>query len=128
MPIDAAEFHAKVYDVVRLVPRGSVTTYGHIARLAGSPNHSRMVGSALKFLQDDSVPWQRVIGASGSISERGDDGHGAARQAERLRLEGVEVNDTLGEGVRTHALSGGRYRVSLATYGWFPESVDIDES
>lgn len=58
---------------------------GHIARLAGHPAHSRMVGQALKFLQDETVPWQRVIGASGAISERGDGGIGAARQATRLR-------------------------------------------
>lgn len=39
----------------------------------------------MKFLQDETVPWQRVVGATGSISERGDDGAGAARQAQRLR-------------------------------------------
>lgn len=82
-PSSGAE--AKVYEIVRLIPHGKVTTYGHIARLAGFPNHSRMVGAALRFVQDDSVPWQRVIGASGAISERGDGGEGAQRQADRLR-------------------------------------------
>lgn len=90
---------------------------GHIARLAGSParknqegggnwlklllaslSHlagsfsfadSRLVGQALKFLQADDVPWQRVIASSGAISERGDGGEGANRQAVRLR-EGEE--------------------------------------
>lgn len=76
---------AKVYDIVRLIPHGRVTTYGHIAKLAGSPRHSRMVGAALRFLQDESVPWQRVISSSGAISERGDGGEGARRQADRLR-------------------------------------------
>jgi alkylated DNA nucleotide flippase Atl1 len=47
-----------------------------------------MVGAALKFLQDPSVPWQRVISSSGAISDRGDGGEGANRQAQRLR-EGV---------------------------------------
>lgn len=71
-----------------MIPHGHVTSYGHIARLAGSPRHSRMVGAALKFLQDPSVPWQRVISSSGAISDRGDGGEGANRQAQRLR-EGV---------------------------------------
>lgn len=105
---------AHVYQIVRLIPSGHVTSYGHIARLAGSPSHSRMVGSALKYLQDDSVPWQRVIGASGAISERGDGGQGARRQADRLREEGVEVTEPQGAGVGV----GGQFKVSLSTYGW----------
>lgn len=83
-----------------------------------------MVGAALKFLQDDTVPWQRVIGASGAISERGDGGQGARRQAVRLREEGVTVagleDDEMGGGVSTAAGGGNAssYRVSLATFGW----------
>ena len=50
-----------------------------------------MVGTALKFLQDDSVPWHRVVGAGGVISERGDGGAGAQTQAERLRREQVAI-------------------------------------
>lgn len=46
---------------------------------------SRLVGQALKFVQAPDIPWQRVIGAGGTISDRGDGGEGAARQAERLR-------------------------------------------
>lgn len=68
-----------------MIPPGNITTYGHIARLAGSPRHSRMVGAALKYLQDPTVPWQRVINSSGAISDRGDGGDAAARQAHRLR-------------------------------------------
>jgi alkylated DNA nucleotide flippase Atl1 len=47
---------------------------------------SRLVGQALKFLQAEGVPWQRVISSSGAISDRGDGGEGANRQAVRLRL------------------------------------------
>ncbi|CAO1614504.1 unnamed protein product [Sympodiomycopsis kandeliae] len=128
--VDAAEFHAKVYAITRLIPHGKVTSYGHIAKLAGSPRHSRMVGAALKFLQDPTVPWQRVIGSSGAISDRGDGGEAARRQADRLREEGVEVTDAMGGGVSTatHGAGGiGNLRVSLATYGWFPVSVQLDD-
>ncbi|KDN50392.1 DNA binding methylated-DNA--cysteine S-methyltransferase [Tilletiaria anomala UBC 951] len=120
--VNAAEFHAQVYEICRMIPRGTVTTYGHIAKLAGHPAHSRMVGAALKFLGDPTVPWQRVIGANGSISDRGDGGEGAQRQAEMLREEGVEVSEAQGAGVGT----SGRWRVNLTRFGWFPDVVDIE--
>ncbi|KAL9938968.1 hypothetical protein V8E36_001781 [Tilletia maclaganii] len=120
--VDAAWFHARTYELVRQIPVGSVTTYGHIAKLAGYPRHSRMVGAALKWLADDTVPWQRVVGAGGVISERGDGGQGAHRQAQALQAEGVEVTEAVGQGVGT----GGRWRVSMATYGWFPDAAPDD--
>lgn len=67
---------------------------------------------ALRFLQDETVPWQRVLSASGKISPRGDAGEGALRQQVALEGEGVEVVNDEGLG-----------RVSLAQYGWFPEAV-----
>ncbi|PWN37341.1 DNA binding methylated-DNA--cysteine S-methyltransferase [Meira miltonrushii] len=117
--VDSDVFHATVYEIVRMIPHGMVTTYGHIARLAGSPAHSRLVGQALKFLQAPDVPWQRVIGAGGTISDRGDGGEGAARQAERLREEGVNVSE-----------SGAplRFRVNIQQYGWFPNQVSLYDS
>lgn len=57
MPFEAAQFRAKVLDVIRLIPPGKVATYGGIARLAGFPNYSRHVGQVLRSLQDDEVDW-----------------------------------------------------------------------
>ncbi|EAU90046.2 MGMT family protein [Coprinopsis cinerea okayama7 len=111
--MDSAEFHAAVYDKVREIPAQKVTTYGHIAKLIGMPNHSRHVGQALKFLSPNTnppVPWHRVIGASGTISSRGPGTDGAQRQRDALEAEGVEV--TVG---RT-----GEMRVDFGRYGWFP--------
>jgi len=112
--MDAAEFHVKVYDACRLIPHGKVTSYGHIAKLIGMPRHSRHVGQALKFLGDDTVPWQRVIGASGTISSRGPGTDGAQQQAQALRREDVDVQMS-----RT-----GQHIISLAEYGWFPEDIE----
>ncbi|KAF8183650.1 MGMT family protein [Pholiota molesta] len=98
--MDSAEFHAAVYDLVRLIPPCRVTSYGHIAKLAGMPNHSRHVGQALKFLPPNTnppIPWHRVIGASGTISDA-------------LVAEGVDV--TTG---RT-----GELRVDFGQYGCGP--------
>ncbi|KIY72020.1 hypothetical protein CYLTODRAFT_418322 [Cylindrobasidium torrendii FP15055 ss-10] len=113
--MDSAEFHASVYEIVRRIPPGKVTTYGHIAKLIGMPNYSRHVGQALKFLDPNvnpPIPWQRVISASGAISSRGPGTDGAQRQQEELEAEGVEVSE-----------SG---RVSLAAYGWFPDRPELD--
>lgn len=113
--MDSAEFHALAYNIIRQIPVGRVTSYGHIARLMGMPRHSRHVGQALKFLPAGSnVPWQRVVSSSGAISSRGPGTDGAQRQREALEAEGVDV--AVG---RT-----GELLVSLAQYGWFPASVD----
>lgn len=73
-------------------------------------------------MHDDADIDQRVIGSTGFISPRGDDGHGAERQAERLREEGVEVTDVGGAGVGVRG--GGRLRVDMKVYGWFPEVIE----
>jgi len=55
--------------MVRRIPRGRVTTYGHVAALCGKPRAARTVGWALHALPDESgVPWHRVINARGGIS------------------------------------------------------------
>ncbi|KAF1352212.1 6-O-methylguanine DNA methyltransferase [Delphinella strobiligena] len=123
---EAAAWTAAVYNAVREIPYGKVTTYGHIARLIGKPECPRQVGVSLKHLpsatdqpygyyNSANVPWQRVINAKGSISPRGTSG-GAARQATALRAEGVEV----GRG------SLGEYTVDLTTQGWFPSVLPSD--
>jgi methylated-DNA-protein-cysteine methyltransferase related protein len=60
--------YAAIYKAVKKIPNGKVATYGQIARLAGFPNHARLVGYALHALRDPSIPWHRVINARGEIS------------------------------------------------------------
>ncbi|KAJ7693923.1 MGMT family protein [Mycena rosella] len=116
--MDSAEFHAAVYDTVRLIPPQKVTSYGHIAKLIGMPNHSRHVGQALKFLAPGAtppIPWHRVVSSSGAISSRGPGTTGAQNQSDALEAEGVEV--TVGP--------TGTMRVNLSACGWFPEPGTI---
>jgi methylated-DNA-protein-cysteine methyltransferase-like protein len=96
--------HARIYAIVRRIPRGRVTTYGTVARLAGLAGQARLVGYALSALDaSTAVPWHRVINAQGRISLT--DANGArTEQALRLAREGVLVS-----------ASGA---VPLATYGW----------
>jgi len=90
----SAGFHQRVWDVVRAVPEGSVTTYGDVATHLGSPRVARHVGWALSALPDDTdVPWHRVINALGRISYRGDTVRAEVQQR-RLAIEGVPFDET----------------------------------
>src|SRR6184192_3567272 len=87
-------FFVHVYRLVAQVPKGKVVTYGQVAALLGAPRAARAVGTALRQLprpMSRTIPWQRVINASGGISFRGD----VARVEEQrwlLENEGVEFN------------------------------------
>lgn len=64
------EFSDKVFDAVRRIPRGQVTTYGDVARAIGHPRSARYVGYALRNNPEpgDIIPCHRVIFADGRIS------------------------------------------------------------
>jgi len=82
-------FFARVYAVVRRIPRGRVATYGQVAALVGVPHGARAVGWALGGVgrREASVPWHRVVGANGRISLDGRPS--GLLQRKRLRAEGV---------------------------------------
>ncbi len=85
-------FRERVMQVVSAIPNGTVTSYGHVATLCGSPRAARAVGSALKA-SGESVPWQRVINGAGRISFKGDTER-AMVQRELLRGEGVSIDES----------------------------------
>lgn len=79
----------RIWQVVALIPRGRVATYGDVASKAGLPGAARRVGRALNNLPADTrIPWHRVINARGRLSlpERS---AGQYTQRERLESEGV---------------------------------------
>ncbi|MTH44751.1 MGMT family protein [Intestinirhabdus alba] len=83
-------FPHRVWQIVAAIPEGRVTTYGDIARLAGSPRAARQVGGVLKRLPEGSkLPWHRVVNRYGSISLSGPD---LQRQRQALLAEGVVVS------------------------------------
>jgi methylated-DNA-protein-cysteine methyltransferase related protein len=82
-----------IWDVIARIPRGSVTTYGAVARAAGLPGRARQAGYALKHMPEGMhLPWHRVVGAGGRIAfSPGSRPH--REQTRLLRSEGVEVKD-----------------------------------
>jgi len=96
----------KIYAAVRLIPEGSVATYGQVAEAAGNPRLSRVVGYALHANPLPGViPCHRVVRKDGGVAPAFAFG-GAGRQAELLRGEGVGFLDD------TH-VDMARFRVSF---------------
>jgi len=102
-------FNERVWEIVRQIPPGRVTSYGQIAGMIPPPEGMnprsyetfapRWVGGAMAACPQD-VPWQRVINSQGKVSL----GDGAEKQRQLLRAEGVEFN-----------ASG---KVDFKKYGW----------
>jgi methylated-DNA-protein-cysteine methyltransferase-like protein len=74
----------RIETTIRSIPKGKVSTYGAIARVAGFPGAARLVARVLN--RGFGLPWQRVLGAGGEIKLRGDS---AIEQRLRLEAEGV---------------------------------------
>jgi methylated-DNA-protein-cysteine methyltransferase-like protein len=97
----------RIYAIVRLIPPGTVATYGQVAELAGLIGKPRLVGYALyRVAPEADVPWQRVINAKGEVS------HSALRngsdhlQQAILEAEGIEFDP--------------KGRIDLTRYRWRP--------
>jgi methylated-DNA-protein-cysteine methyltransferase-like protein len=89
----------RVWQIVHQIPKGKVATYGQIAKLAGIPSHSRLIGRILSGLPKNTrLPWHRVLNSQGLITNPARE-----RKQERLEKEGVTL------------ING---RVSLRVYGW----------
>lgn len=87
-------FYERVYELVRQIPEGRVTSYGAIARVLGSAGSARMVGYALRysFAAVPPVPAHRVVNRMGLLS--GKAAFGSATMMEQLLAnEGIKVVD-----------------------------------
>ncbi len=87
-------FFEKVYEVVRLIPEGRVTSYGAIANYLGLKRSARMVGWAMNAAHaDPSIPAHRVVNRIGVLSGRNHFSGGAHVMQEKLEREGLRVED-----------------------------------
>jgi methylated-DNA-protein-cysteine methyltransferase related protein len=90
------DFFDMVYEVVRLIPQGRVTSYGAIAKYLGTAKSSRMVGWAMNAAHKfPDIPAHRVVNRNGLLTGKM---HFSTptRMEELLRAEGIEVvNDQI---------------------------------
>lgn len=88
------DFFNMVYQVVRLIPKGKVTSYGAIAKYLGSAGSSRIVGYAMNAAhsQKPKVPAHRVVNRNGELTGKH---HFATpfQMQELLAKEGVIVKN-----------------------------------
>lgn len=79
----------KIYEVVSRIPKGKVATYGLVARMAGNPRWSRVVGYALHNNPAPGViPCHRVVNREGKVAESFAFG-GSDIQRKMLEDEGI---------------------------------------
>ncbi|MDP1725833.1 MAG: MGMT family protein [Bacteroidota bacterium] len=88
------DFFKDVYDVVRLVPFGRVTSYGAIAAYLGAKSGARMVGYAMNAAHAELpyVPAHRVVNRNGMLSGKHHFGSPDAMQI-LLEKEGIKVEN-----------------------------------
>lgn len=85
-------FFQKVYQVVRQIPEGRVTSYGAIAKYLGAARSARMVGWAMNAShQDDTIPAHRVVNRQGLLAGKHHFG-GTNLMQQLLENEGVVIH------------------------------------
>ncbi len=93
MSKENSDFFNRVYEVVRKIPYGKVTTYGAIAKSIGAAKSARTVGYAMNAAHSlDDVPAHRVVNRNGVLTGKHHfSGLNAMQQL--LEEEGVKVVD-----------------------------------
>lgn len=89
---DSIDLYQQIYQVVKLVPKGRVTSYGAIAKFLGVAKSARLVGYAmnLSHFQKDEIPAHRVVNRNGLLTGKMHFSTPTKMQ-ELLELEGVVV-------------------------------------
>lgn len=90
----ADNIYDAIYDVVRCVPKGRVTTYGAVAAAIGVRSGARMVGYAMNTCTNikPRVPAHRVVNRNGMLSGK-HHFETPTRMQELLEKEGIKVKD-----------------------------------
>jgi methylated-DNA-protein-cysteine methyltransferase related protein len=88
------DFFQDVYEVVRLIPKGRVTSYGAIAKYLGTAKSSRVVGYAMNASgsQQKPVPAHRVLNRNGMLTGKHHFSPPSAME-KALKKEGIKVKD-----------------------------------
>ncbi len=111
MPNNSENTYERIYEIVRKIPCGQVSTYGQIAELSNLAGKARVVGYALFRVdpQISDIPWHRVINAKGEISRSPFRNGGDYLQQSLLEQEGIKFSP---EG-----------KIKLGDYLWRPPEL-----
>ncbi len=88
------DFYIQVYDVVKKIPYGRVTSYGAIAKYLGASKSSRIVGYALNLSHnyDSTIPAHRVVNRNGLLTGKAHF-NPPEKMQQLLESEGIKVID-----------------------------------
>lgn len=96
-------FYDQVYEIVRLIPKGRVTSYGAIAKSLGAGGSSRLVGYAMNNAHDlvPKIPAHRVVNRNGLLTGKF---HFATPDLmqQLLENEGLTITDNKIQNFKTH--------------------------
>ena len=91
--MDKNSFFEDVYEVVKLIPKGRVTSYGAIANYLGVKKSARMVGWAMNSAHSrPEVPAQRVVNRVGALTGKHHFGS-PDRMEKLLESEGIKIKN-----------------------------------
>jgi O-6-methylguanine DNA methyltransferase len=80
-----------VYEVVRRIPKGMVSSYGTIARAVGVPGAARAIGSIMRANPNPPIiPCHRVVYSDGRLGGFSGRSH-IPKKARLLRSEGIKI-------------------------------------
>lgn len=100
--MQSQSFKDNVYTIIAAIPKGKVTTYGEIARLAGAPSYVRQVCLVLRQVpKGSSLPCYRIINGQGRISVKSPH---YERHKAQLQKEGIVFSDN--------------DKIDLTVFGW----------
>jgi methylated-DNA-protein-cysteine methyltransferase-like protein len=87
------DFYEQVWEVVKQIPKGRVTTYGAIARFLGTGKSARLVGYAMNasHFNLEKIPAHRVVNRLGLLT--GKNHFPPGQMQARLEAEGIIIND-----------------------------------
>ena len=87
-----SDLYDRIYDIVKKIPAGRVTSYGAIARSLGTKSGARMVGWAMNASHNSKewIPAHRVVNRNGMLSGK-HHFEGSTVMEDLLKSEGVEV-------------------------------------
>ncbi|NMB81400.1 MAG: MGMT family protein [Ignavibacteria bacterium] len=107
------DFFDRVYELTAKIPRGKVTTYGHLAEACGIKSAARTVGWAMNGAKESNLPCHRVVNRNGTLTGRIHFGD-IHLMEELLRSEGIEFDEEGNVNMKKHLWIPPKYKKGIS--------------